>query len=30
MLPLTNKDQLKSDDFKPGIKLTSRIGGWLK
>eukprot|EP00794_Sanderia_malayensis_P008180 gene8180-9057_t len=30
MLPLTNKDQHKSDDFKPGIKFSSRIAGWFK
>jgi len=30
MLPLTNRDKLKSDDFKPRIRLTSQVSGWLK
>ncbi|XP_057298833.1 zinc transporter 7-like [Hydractinia symbiolongicarpus] len=30
MLPLTHHDQLKGDDFKPGIKIASRLAGWLK
>lgn len=30
MLPLSHGDQFKSDDFKPGIKWSSRIVSWMK
>ena len=30
MLPLTSKDGFKSDDFKPGVKLKSRLFEWIK
>lgn len=30
MLPLTSKDSFKSDDFKPGLKLRSRLFEWLR
>ncbi|KAK2569914.1 Zinc transporter 7-A [Acropora cervicornis] len=30
MLPLTSKDSFKSDDFKPGLRLRSRIIEWIR
>jgi len=30
MLPLTKYDQPKSDDFKPGIRITSKVFSWIK
>lgn len=30
MLPLTSKDSFKSDEFKPGVKLKSRLFEWIK
>jgi hypothetical protein len=30
MLPLHSKDGVKSDDFKPGIKIRSKLASWVR